>query len=77
LHDYKKITGLMNIIKRLLNVFALFGALVVLGGIYSHLFESSNSTDAFAVGGVMLGFVLVFNYILFQNISLWNRVNKT
>jgi uncharacterized membrane protein HdeD (DUF308 family) len=66
----------MNIIKRLLNVVALFGAFVVLGGIFSYFFDSKDSTDAFVIGGVLLGFVLVFNYILFQNISVWNRLEK-
>lgn len=66
----------MNIIKRFLNVVTLFGALVVLGGVYEYFFESQYSSDVFAAGGVALGFVLFFNYVLFQNISVWNRLEK-
>lgn len=66
----------MNIIKRFLNVVTLFGALVVLGSIYEYLFDAQFSTDGLAVSGVTFGFVLFFNYILFQNVSLWNKLEK-
>jgi uncharacterized membrane protein YjfL (UPF0719 family) len=67
----------MNIVKRSLNVVTLFAVFLILAGIYMQFFESRDSSEAFSIGGVLLGFVLIFNYILFQNVSVWNRVNKT
>jgi len=66
----------MNIIKRFLNVVTIFGVIVVLSGVYEHFFESQSSTDVFAAGAVMFGVVLFFNYVLFQNISVWNKLEK-
>jgi hypothetical protein len=66
----------MNIIKRFLNVVTLFGVIMVLSGIYEYFFESTSSTDVFAISAAVFGLVLFFNYILFQNISIWNKLEK-
>ena len=50
---------------------------MVVAGIYSALTHDGDKYVASGVGLVLLGLVLTFNYILFQNISVWNRVNKT
>ena len=67
----------MNIIKRFLNIITLFAVFMILAGIYGFVMEPHKGSEAFAIGGVFLGFVLIINYILFHNVSVWNRVNKT
>lgn len=66
----------MNIIKRLLNVIAILSWTLIAIGIYVDLTKES---DKFAIyfGLGVLGVVLTINYILFQNISTWNKVNKS
>jgi hypothetical protein len=67
----------MNIIKRFLNIITLFAVFMILAGVYGYVTEPHRNPEAIAIGGVFLGLVLIVNYILFHNISVWNRVNKT
>jgi hypothetical protein len=66
----------MNIIKRFLNIITLFAVFMISAGVYGYVVEPHKGSEAFAIGGVFLGLVLIINYILFQNISVWNKVRK-
>jgi uncharacterized membrane protein HdeD (DUF308 family) len=66
----------MNVIKRLLNVITIFGVFMVIVGIYTALTQVGDRYVAAGFGIFLLGLVLTFNYILFQNISVWNEVEK-
>jgi hypothetical protein len=66
----------MNIIKRFLNIVTLFAMFMILAGVYGYVMEPHRGSEAFLIGGIFLGFVLILNYILFQNISVWNKGNK-
>ena len=70
----------MNIIKRLLNVISIIGWLFVAGGVSGSIYASftggHNKNDLIYFGLFFVGLVFIFNYVLFQNISTWNKVEK-